>query len=455
MGANLARNIANHNFPTVVYNRTTEKMTKFIKEHGTKQLFGEKKLEAFVKKIESPRKIILMVQAGSPVDKVIESLLPLIDEGDIIIDCGNSNFQDTQRRTNELEPQGIHFVGCGVSGGEEGALNGPSMMPGGSLESWESLKPIFEAISADDFDGGPCVTHIGQGGAGHYVKMVHNGIEYAVMQIMADAYEALRTLYRLEPNKISDIFSNYHNGRLNSYLFEIAVEVLRKKDDLTSDYLIDHILDRAGNKGTGKWTAIDALERGVGLPAITSAVFARYNSSHKDLRTQISQYYRTPEQTKDIELDKFIPILENALYAGMLCAYAEGYHLIQTAAKEESWDINLSEVARIWEGGCIIRAKILSLIHQAYAKCSPDTHLLEIPEIISELKDAIPALRQTVSYLSHKGLALHSLPATLSYFESMTNSQSSANFIQGLRDYFGAHTYERNDKQGTFHTDWN
>ncbi len=454
MGANLARNIANNQFPIVVFNRTTEKTTEFITEHGNDFLAGTETIEEFVHKIQRPRKIIILVKAGSAVDKVIESLEPHLEEGDIIIDCGNSNYRDTNRRTKELEEKKLHFIGCGISGGEEGALNGPSIMPGGSVESWEAIKPIFEAIAAKDFKGGPCVTHIGEGGAGHYVKMVHNGIEYGVMQMMADAYEAYRSLYGLEAPNISNIFAEYQEGRLNSYLFEIAIEVLKQHDEFEDGYLIDHILDKAGNKGTGKWTAIDALERGVGLPIITSAVYARYNSAAKEKRQTIAPHYEEVYATPDIEIDQFKKDLESALYAGMLGAYAEGYHLIQTAAKEENWNINLAEVARIWEGGCIIRAKILSQIHEAYQAASPSTHLLEVQSIVNELKPAVPYLRSTVSYLSDTGTQMFALPAALSYFESMSKMESSANFIQGLRDYFGAHTYERNDREGTFHTNW-
>jgi len=454
MGANLARNIANNGFPIVVYNRTTEKMTKFVKEFGNENLFGEKKLEEFVKTISRPRKIIILVKAGEAVDKVIEGLMPLLDKEDVIIDCGNSNYHDTQRRSVALTAKDFHFVGCGISGGEEGALNGPSIMPGGSSESWEAIQRIFESISAKDFNGNPCVTHIGEGGAGHYVKMVHNGIEYGVMQLMADAYEALRSIYNLDAPTISDIFAKFQRGKLNSYLFEIAIKVLNQKDDLMQGYLIDHILDKAGQKGTGKWTAIDALDRGVALPTITSAVYARYNSNIKKVREQVSQFYREPEYTKDIPLDKFVAQLENALYTGMLCAYAEGYTLIQKAAKDEGWKINMAELARIWEGGCIIRAKILTLIHGAYNRCEPDTHLFEIPEIISELKKSIIDLRSTVAYLSEQGTHTFAMPAALSYFESITRKESSANFIQGLRDFFGAHTYERKDTEGTFHTQW-
>lgn len=454
MGANLARNISNKGFTTVVYNRTTETMEKFIAEHGNERLFGEAELTDFINSIERPRKIIVLVKAGAPVDKVIESIQPYLDEDDMIIDCGNSYYLDTQRRSEDLQQKNIHFIGCGVSGGEEGALNGPSLMPGGSKKSWEDLQPILAAIAAKDFNGGPCVTHIASGGSGHYVKMVHNGIEYAVMQMMADAYELLRTLYKLPANEISQIFAQYQAGKLNSYLFEIAVEVLKKEDEFEDGYLIDYILDRAGNKGTGKWTAVDALNRGVGLPAITAAVHARYNSAYKPLRQELSKIYAPNERNADIPLQDFVPILENALYAGMLSAYAEGYHLIQVAAEENNWDINLSEVARIWEGGCIIRAQILNLIHEAYQSADRNTHLLAIKSITEQIAPAIPALKEVVAYCADNHLQSPALAAGLYYFISMTSQDTSANFIQGLRDYFGAHTYQRIDREGTYHTQW-
>ncbi len=324
MGANLSRNIASRDIPIVVYNRTSEKMNDFIAQFGNEYLSGKETLEDFIQDIEKPRKVIILVKAGAAVDAVIAQLVPLLDKGDTLIDCGNSNYRDTIRRTNELQEKGFHFVGCGVSGGEVGALQGPSIMPGGSPESWESMKKIWQAIAARDFEDGPCVTHVGEGGSGHYVKMVHNGIEYAVMQMISEAYDLLKRMYGLKPNQIADIFTQFQEGRLNSYLFEITPQVLRRKDDESDAYLIDVILDKAGQKGTGKWTAIDALDRGVGLSTISEAVFARVNSSYKNSRVARSTDFPKPEMKPEVELDVFVEQLENALYAGMLSSYAQG-----------------------------------------------------------------------------------------------------------------------------------
>jgi len=455
MGANLARNIANKKFPIVVYNRTTEKTDKFIEEFSNKNLEGSKTLKEFVSKIAKPRKIIIMVQAGAAVDSVIKQLTPLLDKNDLIIDCGNSNYKDTQNRFTQLKEKGLQFIGCGVSGGEEGALNGPSLMPGGSQQSYKKLEPIFKKIAAKDFNRKPCVTYIGNNGAGHYVKTVHNGIEYAVMQMMAEAYDILRTIYKLKPSEIAKIFEKYNKGPLASYLFEIGTEVLNKKDEFKSTkHLIDFILDKAAQKGTGTWTAIDALEHGTALPTITEAVFARLLSSEKEKRITLSKIYKKPKLTKKIPLTTFTKVLESALYAGMLSAYAQGYALIANTAKEEKWDINLSEVSRIWEGGCIIRAEILNFLHKTFKKSKPETHLFEIPEVTKAMKKSIPSLRELIAYTALNAIATPSLSTALSYFESITQENLPANFIQGLRDYFGAHTYERTDKEGHFHTDW-
>ncbi len=450
MGANLARNIADKKISTVVHNRTSEKTNAFIKEFGNKYLFGENNLKDFVATLKTPRKIIIMVKAGEPVDELIAQLAPLLSKDDIIIDCGNSNYNDTKRRSKNFK----NFIGCGVSGGEEGALHGPSIMPGGDKQAVSKILPILQRIAAKDFSGKPCVTYIGENGAGHYVKMVHNGIEYGVMQMMAEAYEMLRTIYKLPAPKIAKIFEKFNHGKLKSYLFEIAVEVLNKKDEFKKGYLIDNILDKAAQKGTGQWTGIDSLTRAVSLSTITEAVYARINSSEKNRRQKISKLYPLPKPTKKIPLRKFTKLLEDALYAGMLSSYAQGYTLIQKAAEEEGWKINLAEVSRIWEGGCIIRAKILNDLHKAFNKNS-HLHLFEIPTLAKTLKSTTPALRETVSYATATGIPIPSLATAQAYFESMRSEKLSANFIQGLRDYFGAHTYERTDKKGVFHSIWN
>lgn len=455
MGNNLARNIADKKFHISVYNRTTEVTEEFINEHGNEFLHQSKTLEEFIGQLELPRKIIILVKAGKAVDAVIDKLTPFLAKGDIIIDCGNSNFHDTKRRFVALQKQGFNFIGCGVSGGEEGALNGPSLMPGGTKESWNKIKNIFEQVAARDFSGNACVSYVGDNAAGHYVKMAHNGIEYGVMQIMAEGYDLLMNIYKLDPPKLSKIFKKYNNGKLKSYLFEISVEVLARKDEFSDGYLIDHILDKAVQKGTGKWTAIDALEQGEAIPTISEAVFARFISGHKDLRNNLSNIYSKEEIQVDIDIDTFVSMLEDALYAAMLSVYAQGYHLIQEAAKEHEWDINISEISRIWEGGCIIRADILNVLHKAFQKAKKGTHLFEIPGLAENLQKSIPSLRKIISIGIQNGTPISGLSTALSYFDAITSKNLPANFIQGLRDYFGAHTYERTDKNGTFHTNWN
>jgi len=455
MGANLARNFSNQKIPTVVYNRTTEVMENLVAEHGNDCLFGEKELNEFVARLETPRRILIMVKAGAPVDNVIEKLLPHLDKDDILIDGGNSNFSDTIQREKALSKKGIHFVGMGVSGGEEGALKGPSIMPGGSSHAWKSLKPLLESIAARDFDDNPCVTHVGENGAGHYVKMVHNGIEYAVMQLMAEGYDMVRSIYKLPANEISAIFKTYNQGKLKSFLFEIAITVLAQKDDRAEGFLVDKILDKAGQKGTGKWTSIDGFECGVAIPTINAAVTARSLSAEKARRTALSeQYSEHVTLNEQIPLKEFIVQLENALYAGMLISYAQGYDLIQRASDEHAWNINLSEISRIWEGGCIIRADLLNFLHKAYASSQKPGHLFAIPDIEIPLKKALPDLREVTSYALRNQVSTLGLSASLAYMDTLTSANGSANFIQGLRDFFGAHTYERTDGEGSFHTNW-
>jgi 6-phosphogluconate dehydrogenase len=454
MGANLARNIADKGFSISVFNRTTTVTEKFINDFATEKIIGKIDLEDFVKSIETPRKIIIMVKAGDPVDKVIASLLPYLGKGDLLIDCGNSNFQDTIRREKDLKEKGILFQGTGVSGGEEGALNGPSIMPGGTKESWEMLKDIFTKISAKDFSGGSCVSHIGENGAGHYVKMVHNGIEYAVLQMMAEAYDLLKNLYSMTSEDIANVFSDYNKGKLKSFLFEISVPVLSKKDD-NGEYLLDKILDSAGQKGTGRWTVIDSLNTGVSGSTIASAVFARITSTEKEKRTELNKLFQKEKSKTDFLFSNFKNLLEDALYVAMLIAYAEGYELIKKSAKENNWDIDLAEVSRIWQGGCIIRSEILRFLEKAYKSIDDENvHFFEIDEITKVLKEKIYSLKKIVLIAIENSLVVPSFASALFYFESMTHEQASANLIQGLRDYFGAHTYKRLDMDGDFHTKW-
>lgn len=462
MGSNLARNFASCGFVVSVYNRTAEHTKSFIKEFGSDQLTATYDYQSFVKSLEHPRKIIIMVKAGASVDAVINDLTPYLESGDIIIDGGNSFYRDTQRRFTELQKKNIEFVGMGVSGGEKGALHGPSIMPGGDRATWSILKPILEPVAAKDFSGKPCVTYIGPNGAGHYVKMIHNGIEYAVMQLMSESYGLLKNIYGLKAPAIATIFEKLYQGKLNSFLFEIAIPVLKKKDDLTGHgYLIDKILDRAGSKGTGQWTSVDALTRSISIATITESVFARYESAAKDERVALAKLYknqkkgRAMSQAKKPSLKKIVPLLENALYAAMISCYAQGYDLIQKTAAAEQWDINMAEVTRIWQGGCIIRAKLLNVIHQAYQQNNwKSGALFAVPGIMKLMKKNVPDLRLFVSTVGGSGSSIPAFTSALFYFQNMISSELPTNFIQGLRDFFGAHGYERTDKPGSFHTEW-
>jgi 6-phosphogluconate dehydrogenase len=454
MGSNLALNISGKKIETIVFNRTKEKTLKFINEHGSKYLTGEKLLKTFISKLKTPKKIIIMIQAGDPIDEIIKQLLPHLKKNDIIIDCGNSNYKDTQRRFNELKRKGLNFIGCGVSGGEEGALKGPSLMPGGSKQAYEKIKPIFKKIAAKDFNKKATLTYVGENGAGHFVKTIHNGIEYAVMQMMAETYDLLKKAYDLSPHEIAEIFERYNKGKLKSYLFDISSKILKKQDKKTKKPLINYILDKAEQKGTGRWTAITSLEESIAAPSITESVYARIISSEKDLRTRLSKIYSLKNKTEKIKKNDFIKLLENGLYAGILSAYAQGYDLITKTAKKEKWTINLGEISRIWQGGCIIRAKILSLLEESYKK-TKSKHAFEIPKIAKELKKSMPDLKEVTSFSIKSTIPTPALTSALLYFEMMTQEVSPANFIQGLRDYFGAHTYERTDKKGSFHTNWN
>lgn len=477
MGSNLARNFASRNLHTSVYNRTCEKTTELIKNHSTEYLHGFEKLGEFIDSLEKPRRVLLMVKAGTPVDEMIEQLTPLLQKDDIIIDGGNSDYKDTIRRTAALEKTGIHFVGMGVSGGEEGALKGPSIMPGGTDHSWNALQPLLEKIAAKDFNGDPCVTHIGTDGAGHYVKMVHNGIEYAMMQIMAEVYDLLRKSNHLNAAEISEIFAKLHQGKLKSFLFEIAIPVLSTKDDsdrtaggraseesgsassehseLTKKlFLIDKILDKAGQKGTGALTVIDGAARGIPVSAIAEAVFARSTSAQKELRVKLSQQYKKTA-TKTQFNDELFKTLEQALYCAVLLCYAEGLFLIKTTAKKQNWEIDLSEVCRIWQGGCIIRSELLKTLTTIYRANPNIDHLLCAPEMHTLVEENIDALRKIATNSIQLGIPSPCLVAALTSFDALTSEELPANFIQGLRDFFGAHTFERKDKPGTFHSKWN
>lgn len=455
MWANLARNIANKWFKISVYNRTATKTQEFIQNFWNENLVWKLEIKDFLDSLESPRKVIIMVKAWEAVDETISQLIPFLDKWDIIIDWGNSYYKDTIRRYEYLKEIWLKFIWSWVSGWEEWALNWPSIMPGWEYEDWVAVKPVFEAIAAKDFDWQPCVCHIWENWAGHYVKMVHNGIEYAIMQMMAEAYESLKLIYWLNASEISQIFKKFNSWKLNSYLFEISSYVLDKKDQFNTDkYLIDYILDKAWNKGTWKRTAMDALDRGVAVPSITQAVYARYISAQKDLRVDISSRFQEKKYIKLIELQDYVKVLEDGLYLWMLSAYAQWYDLINVTAQQQNWHVNLAEISRIWEWGCIIRAKILKILHQTFAKSGNNLHLLQIPDMVDMFEKDYNSFIRLISVLSETGISNLALSSALSYFLSMKSKVTSANFIQWQRDYFGAHTYERTDRDWIFHTDW-
>lgn len=455
MGENLARNIATHNIQISVYNRTYEKTQQFL-EKWYANITWYQELPAFISSLSSPKKVMIMVQAWKPVDSVIESILPYLSKWDIIIDLGNSFYKDTQRRYKQLQDQGISFVGCGVSGWEEWALHGPSMMPGWEKNAYKELQNIFESITAHDFSWGKCVSYIWGDGAGHFVKMIHNGIEYAIMQMMAEWYDILRKMYRLEAPEIEKIFSKYSKGKLASYLFDISVQILAKKDEYNPwEFLIDNILDVAWAKGTGLWTSLVGLESGNVIGTILTASQARTLSWEKSLRTSLWEQYMLSEMTAKISVSNFTKKLENALYAGMLIAYAQWLSMIQKVSKEENWDIDMSEITRIWQGGCIIRADILKFLTEMYTNNKNTVNILELPEIIQELTYDYNDFKDVLHVALDGNIWTPTLSSALNYFFEIISNKGSANFIQALRDYFWAHTYRRTDREWVFHSDWN
>ena len=454
MGANLARNAARKGFAVAIHNRTPAKTDELIAEHGAEGTFvAAHDSKAFVAALKRPRAIVMMVKAGAPVDAVIAELAPLLDGDDILIDGGNSLFTDTVRRATELEGRGIRYLGVGVSGGEEGALLGPSMMPGGDPAAYERVRPIFEKMAAQ-VDGTPCCTYIGPGGAGHFVKMVHNGIEYADMQLIAEAYDILRTAYALDAATIADIFATWKTGDLDSYLIEISTNVLRKVDGRTGKPLVDVILDRAEQKGTGRWTAQNALELGTPITAITEAVFARALSSTKDERVAASRILSGPLPAKLPTSQSAVDALRDALYASKIVAYAQGFAHMTLASQQNSWHLDLGKIATIWRGGCIIRAKFLDRIKEAYAVSDAATNLLVIPYFRDAIARCEPAWRANVSLAVGAGVAVPAFGSALSYYDGYRRANGPANLLAGLRDYFGAHTYERTDRAGHYHILW-
>ncbi|WP_018549347.1 NADP-dependent phosphogluconate dehydrogenase [Streptomyces sp. LaPpAH-108] len=456
MGRNLARNFARNGYTVAVHNRTASKTRELVEEFGGEGEFvPAETAKEFVEALERPRRLVIMVKAGEPTDAVIEEFAPLLEPGDMIIDGGNAHFADTRRRERELREQGIHFVGTGISGGEEGALNGPSIMPGGSVESYDSLGPMLEKISAKADDGAPCVTHVGPDGAGHFVKMVHNGIEYADMQLIGEAYQLLRDVAGYSPAEIADIFRTWNRGRLDSYLIEITAEVLSHVDAETGKPFVDVVVDQAEQKGTGRWTVQIALDLGVPVSGIAEAVFARSLSGHAALR-EASRDLAGPKPTplSKEEAAAFADKVEQALYASKIVSYTQGFHEIAAGSAEYDWDIDLGEVASIWRGGCIIRAAFLDRIRAAYDARPDLPSLLSDETFAREIAEAQDDWREVLIAATRQGVPAPGFAAALAYYDALRADRLPAALTQGQRDYFGAHTYRRVDKDGSFHTLW-
>ena len=456
MGQNLVLNMNDHNFSVAVFNRTTSKVDEFLSgpAKGTK-VIGTHSVEEFCKSLKRPRRIMLMIKAGAPVDQTIEELLPHLEEGDIIIDGGNSHFPDTSRRCDDLGKKGILFVGAGVSGGEEGARHGPSIMPGGNPNAWEHIKEILQAIAAKSEEGEPCCDWVGDGGAGHYVKMVHNGIEYGDMQLICEAYQTLHEGLGISLDELAKIFAEWNKGKLDSYLIEITSQIFPYKDT-DGQPLIDKILDVAGQKGTGKWTGMSALDIGMPLTLIGEAVFARCLSAIKDERVKASKSFPKQEKAPSADKQEMIDVVRDGLYAAKIISYAQGFMLMQAAAKEYKWQLNLGSVALMWRGGCIIRSRFLGDIKKAYDKNKDLSNLMLDDFFQKEINEAEKGLRKALMYAIEAGIPTPCLSAAMSFFDGIRCERLPANLLQAQRDFFGAHTYERTDQpRGKFfHTDW-
>jgi 6-phosphogluconate dehydrogenase len=455
MGENLALNIEEKGFPIAVYNRSTEKVDEFINKHAGKKVKGARAPKELTEGLEKPRRILMMVKAGKAVDDTIASLAPYLDEGDILIDGGNEFYTETVRRGKTLEDKKVHYVGMGVSGGEEGARHGPSLMPGGQRAAYEALSPILTKIAAQ-VDDGPCVDYMGPGGAGHYVKMVHNGIEYGDMQLIAECYDVLRTLGGMSVKEIADVFGEWNQNELQSFLIEITAKVLRKKDSETGKPMVDVILDATGMKGTGKWTVQQAAELASPLPTIASSLEARMLSAQKQERVAASKILGgpKPEPIANVDKKQLVEDVRHALYASKICSYAQGMNLLGTAGRLNEWDLQLGRIARIWKGGCIIRAKFLDRIKGAYDRDGKLTNLLIDAEFAKELTDRQTGWRRVLGHAVQYGLPMPTMTASLSYYDGYRRERLPAALTQAQRDFFGAHTYQRVDKEGSFHTDW-
>lgn len=455
MGKNLALNIESRGYSVALYNRTGSKTEAVINEHPEKNFKATYTIEEFVQSLEKPRRIIMMVQAGKGTDATIQALLPHLDKGDILVDGGNTFFKDTMRRNEELANSGINFIGTGVSGGEEGALKGPSIMPGGQKEAYDLIAPVLEQISAKAEDGAPCVTYIGPNGAGHYVKMVHNGIEYGDMQLIAESYDLLKNVLGLSNEELAETFAAWNKGELDSFLMEITADILTRKDDLgTGKPIVDVILDAAGNKGTGKWTSQSALDLGVPLPLITESVFARFISTYKEERVNASQKF--PKTTFEFTGDKaeFVEKIRQALYFSKIMSYAQGFAQLRQASKEYDWQLPFGEIAKIWRAGCIIRAQFLQKITDAYEKNDDLENLLLDDYFFDITVKYQQAVRDVVALAVQAGVPVPTFSSAIAYFDSYRAEKLPANIIQAQRDYFGAHTYQRTDREGIFHYNW-
>jgi 6-phosphogluconate dehydrogenase len=458
MGENLALNIESRGYRIAVFNRTTSVVDELITGRAAgKRFTGCYSLEQLVASLTTPRKVMLMVQAGPAVDSLIEQLIPLLSPGDVIIDGGNTHFADTERRTRFVESKGLLYIGSGVSGGEEGALLGPSLMPGGSLAAWPLIKPIFQAIAAKVGSNCdiPCCDWVGPRGAGHYVKMVHNGIEYGDMQLICEAYCVLKNLLGLSNEELYEVFGEWNRGELDSYLIEITRDIFSVKDSDTGSYLVDLVLDRAGAKGTGKWMSQLALDLGVPSTLVTEAVYARSLSALKDERLRASKVLEGPK-TKPFKGDRhaFIDAVRHALYASKICSYAQGFVQLAAAAKEHDWPLDYGSIAMLWRGGCIIRARFLERIKEAFDADPTLENLLLAPYFTKAIEEAQPSWRSVVADALTRGIPVPAFTTALAYYDGIRSERLPANLLQAQRDYFGAHTYERIDKPGTFHSDW-
>ncbi len=464
MGENLALNMESKGFEVAVFNRTVSRVDDFIKGSANgKNIIGTHSIPEFISKLETPRKIILMVKAGEPVDAFIELLLPHLSKGDLIIDGGNSNFNDTMRRHQELNEKDILFIGTGISGGEEGALKGPAMMPGGSQEAYALVEPIFTKIAAQ-VEGMPCCSYIGPNGAGHYVKMVHNGIEYGDMQLICEAYSLMKSVLDMNADEMQEVFNEWNQGELNSYLIEITADIFTQRDANGTPF-VDVVLDKAGQKGTGKWTSISALDLGISAPTIAEAVFARCISAIKSERVDASEVINGPKGNFDGDRDAALNAIHDALYAAKICSYAQGFALMREASAENDWNLDLGKIALGWRGGCIIRAKFLHRIAEAFER-NPDLPNLLLDSYFRGIIEAAqPNWRNVISTATQLGVPIPAFSSALAYFDSYRSSRLSANLIQAMRDYFGAHTYNKLDADGNtvvgddgeptvFHTEW-